>query len=133
MQALKKQLRRGIFMLIRYNKTHEKIAMGLLSFNPNEKNLQNLLSTINEYVYVDNFQLFLWKVDEGFIGIIGTKLEKCVLQIQHLSIIPSHRDKGYGKQMVKALTELFPERTLTATNTTRSFIDKCDIPSQQMT
>ena len=36
-------------MLIRYKKTFEKIAMGLLSFMPNEKDLKKLQQTMKEY------------------------------------------------------------------------------------
>ena len=36
-------------MLTRYNKMFNKIAMGLLSFMPNEKDLQKLQMTMNQY------------------------------------------------------------------------------------
>ncbi|MBM4763293.1 GNAT family N-acetyltransferase [Bacillus sp. B15-48] len=118
-------------MLIRYNKQYEKIAMGLLSFNPNEKNLQNLLKTINEYVSDQNSQLFLWKEEEGVIGVVGIKFEDHEFKLQHLSVNPSHRDKGYGKLIVKALQEIYPNKKLTANEITASFIEKCEL-NQQM-
>jgi riboflavin biosynthesis RibT protein len=117
-------------MLIRYNKNYEKIAMGLLSFNPNEKDLQNLFTTINEYVTEPERQLFLWKEEEGFIGVIGVRIDGNQIELQHLSVNPSHREKGYGKLMVNALIELYPGKTLTANETTASFIEKCDIHRQ---
>lgn len=113
-------------MLIRYNKNHEKIAMGLLSFNPDEKDLQKLLQTINEYVTEQNRQLYLWKEEEGMIGVIGVKIDDQDIQLQHLSVNPSHRDKGFGKLMIKELLELYPDKKLTATETTEAFVEKFD-------
>jgi len=113
-------------MLIRYNKNHEKIAMGLLSFNPDEKDLQKLLQTINEYVTEQNRQLYLWKEEEGIIGVIGVKIGDQDIQLHHLSVNPSHRDKGFGKLMIKELLELYPNKKLTATETTEAFVEKFD-------
>lgn len=48
-------------MLIRYKKSFEKIAMGLLSFMPNEKDLKQLQQTIKDYETDTDRQLFLWK------------------------------------------------------------------------
>jgi len=113
-------------MLIRYNKNHEKIAMGLLSFNPDEKDLQKLLQTINEYVTEQNRQLYLWKEEEGIIGVIGVNIGELEIQLQHLSVNPSHRDKGFGKRMIKELLELYPDKKLTANETTETFVEKFD-------
>lgn len=100
--------------------------MGLLSFNPNEKDLQKLLQTINEYETEQNSQLYLWKVEEGIIGVIGVKIDEQNVQLQHLSVNPSHRDKGFGKLMIKELLELYPDKKLTATETTTTFVEKFD-------
>lgn len=113
-------------MLIRYNKNHEKIAMGLLSFNPNEKDLQKLLQTINEYETEQDRQLYLWKEEEGIIGAIGVKIDEQNVQLQHLSVNPSHRDKGFGKGMIKELLGKYPDKKLTATETTTSFVENLD-------
>lgn len=100
--------------------------MGLLSFNPDEKDLQKLLQTINEYVTEQNRQLYLWKEEEGMIGVIGVKIDDQDIQLQHLSVNPSHRDKGFGKLMIKELLELYPDKKLTATETTEAFVEKFD-------
>jgi riboflavin biosynthesis RibT protein len=73
-------------MLIRYKKTFEKIAMGLLSFMPTEKDLKKLQFTIKEYETEENLQLFLWK-EEDIIGLIGVQLNDndSSLMIQHIS------------------------------------------------
>lgn len=48
-------------MLIRYKKTFEKIAMGLLSFMPSEKDLKKLQQTMKEYETEEHLQLFFGK------------------------------------------------------------------------
>jgi riboflavin biosynthesis RibT protein len=113
-------------MLIRYKKTFEKIAMGLLSFMPNEKDLKKLQLTMKEYETDELWQLFLWK-DEDIIGLIGVLFhdDRNSLEIQHISVNPSHRYQGVGKKMVKALYEMFPEKQITANEDTAAFIAKC--------
>ncbi|MBO1915326.1 N-acetyltransferase, partial [Microvirga sp. 3-52] len=48
-------------MLIRYKKTYEKIAMGLLSYMPGEHSVKELQETIQMYETEDDWQLYLWK------------------------------------------------------------------------
>jgi riboflavin biosynthesis RibT protein len=115
-------------MLIRYRKNYEKIAMGLLSFMPTEKDLKKLQQTIKHYETNDNWQLFLWKEEEDIIGIIGILLrDGHVAEIQHISVNPSHRHQGVGKQMVKALKDMFPDYELRANEFTAAFFDKCEL------
>jgi len=114
-------------MLIRYRKNYEKIAMGLLSFMPTEKELKRLQHTIKSYEVNDDWQLFLWKEGEDIIGIIGILLfDSTTAEIQHISVTPSHRHQGIGKQMVKALKEMFPQYEFKANEFTAGFIDKCE-------
>lgn len=115
-------------MLIRYRKNYEKIAMGLLSFMPTEKELKKLQQTIKCYETNDDWQLFLWKEEEDIIGIIGIVLhEGQVAEIQHISVNPSHRHQGIGKQMVKALKDLYPNHELKANQFTAAFLEKCEL------
>jgi riboflavin biosynthesis RibT protein len=114
-------------MLIRYRKNYEKIAMGLLSFMPTEKDLKKLQQTIKNYETNDDWQLFLWKEDDDIIGIIGILLlDGGVAEIQHISVNPSHRHQGIGKQMVKALKDMLPQYEFRPNELTASFIDKCE-------
>lgn len=113
-------------MLIRYKKTFEKIAMGLLSFMPNEKDLKKLQQTMKQYESEENLQLFLWKAGEDIIGLMGVLMNEDSAMIQHISVNPSHRQQGIGKSMVKALQELFPDKKITANENTESFLSKCD-------
>lgn len=114
-------------MLIRYKKTFEKIAMGLLSFMPNEKDLKKLQLTMKQYEMEEDWQLFLWK-EEDIIGLIGILFkEKNDVEIQHISVNPSHRSQGIGKKMVKALQEIYPEKQMSANEYTSAFIMKCEL------
>lgn len=114
-------------MLIRYKKSFEKIAMGLLSFMPNEKDLKRLQQTMKQYETEENWQLFLWKEGEDIIGLVGVSISDPTMEIKHISVNPSHRHQGIGKTMIKALDELYTEKTLTATEETESFLNKCDL------
>lgn len=115
-------------MLIRYKKTFEKIAMGLMSFMPTEKDLKKLQLTIKEYETEENLQLFLWK-EEDIIGLIGVHMNEDdnAIMIQHISVNPSHRYQGVGKRMVKALKDMYPDKHITANSNTAPFVEKCDL------
>ncbi len=113
-------------MLIRYKKSFEKIAMGLLSFMPDEKDLKKLQQTIKQYETSGDWQLFLWK-EEDIIGLIGVYTGKDpIIEIHHISVNPSHRYQGIGKSMVRALKDLYPEKIFRANEQTESFFKKCD-------
>jgi riboflavin biosynthesis RibT protein len=115
-------------MLIRYKKTFEKIAMGLLSFMPDEKDLKKLQITMKEYETEENWQLFLWK-EEDIIGLLGVLFDHAGNQIiiQHISVNPSHRFQGIGKKMVKALKEMYADKVIISNENTAPFIEKCDV------
>ncbi|MGA4461811.1 GNAT family N-acetyltransferase RibT [Bacillus bombysepticus] len=113
-------------MLIRFKKSYEKIAMGLLSFMPTEKDVKTLQLTMKEYEAKDDWQLYLWKENEDFVGIMGiVKKENQVLEIQHLSVNPSHRHVGIGTKMVQELKSKFLEFTICGNEQTESFCEKC--------
>ncbi|MGA9226633.1 MAG: GNAT family N-acetyltransferase [Mesobacillus sp.] len=113
-------------MLIRYKKAFEKIAMGLLSFMPNEKDLKKLQQTMKNYETDESWQLFLWKEDEDIIGLLGVNFtDPKMMQIQHISVNPSHRHQGIGKRMVNALQEMFPDWKASANDETIAFFEKC--------
>ncbi|HDR4729658.1 TPA: GNAT family N-acetyltransferase RibT [Bacillus cereus] len=113
-------------MLIRFKKSYEKIAMGLLSFMPTEKDVKTLQLTMKDYEAKDDWQLYLWKQNEDFVGIMGiVKKENQVLEIQHLSVNPSHRHMGIGTKMVQELKSKFFEFTICGNEQTASFCKKC--------
>jgi riboflavin biosynthesis RibT protein len=118
-------------MLVRYKKTNEKIAMGLLSFMPQEKDLKKLQETIHMYESNQNWHLFLWKKEEDFVGLIGVESLDNVCLIQHITVTPSHRGEGIGKEMVTNLSHFLPCTEVIATETTKPFIEKCPIPKDE--
>ena len=113
-------------MLIRYKKSFEKIAMGLLSYMPDEKDLKKLQQTIKQYESEKAWQLFLWKVDDDIIGLLGGVWnDDGTFEIHHISLNPSHRGQGIGSSMVQALKDMYPEKQIIPNDVTSAFINKC--------
>jgi riboflavin biosynthesis RibT protein len=113
-------------MLIRYKKSFEKIAMGLLSFMPAEKDLKQLQQTIKQYETADDWQLFLWKQGEDIIGAIGVVLKvDDIVEIMHITVNPSHRHQGIGKSMVNAVKDLYKSKSVVPNDETEAFFEKC--------
>lgn len=114
-------------MLIRYKKNFEKIAMGLLSFMPAEKDVKKLQETIKEYETNPNWHLYLWKEDD-ILAAIGVKIEneeKAILQ--HITVNPSYRNCGIGKKMVHEIHNMYKDKyTVCPDEVTKQFYDKCD-------
>lgn len=97
-------------MLIRYKKNFEKIAMGLLSFMPEGKDLKLLQETIKKYEENPDWHLYLWK-EEDIIGAVGINVEDGInAVIQHISVTPSHRGLGVGKKMVQAAKKMYEDK-----------------------
>lgn len=112
-------------MLIRYKKAFEKIAMGLLSFMPNEKDIKKLTETIQSYETDENWILYLWKKNDEYIGIVGLVLDNDTATIQHVSVVPSYRGEGVATEMVQEVVELGRYANVLATDETREFVQKC--------
>ncbi|HLS60395.1 MAG TPA: GNAT family N-acetyltransferase [Virgibacillus sp.] len=113
-------------MLIRYKKDFEKIAMGLLSFMPEEKDVKVLQQTIKEYETNPNWHLYLWREDD-VLGAIGIHIVDDInVVIQHITVNPSHRNLGIGKKMIEAIKKLYQEKhTIYADSMTEEFYNKC--------
>ncbi len=114
-------------MLIRYKRIFEKIAMGLMSFMPQEKDLKKLQETIKQYETNENWQLYLWREEEDIVGIIGIVLEENgIARLQHVSVNPSHRNQGLGQKMLEQLEQSIADKYEIAPNKhTKSFFEKC--------
>lgn len=111
-------------MLIRYKKNYEKIAMGLLSFMPTEKDIKKLQQTVKQYEIDEAWQLFLWK-EEDIIGIIGIQLDGEEALLQHVSVNPSHRHQGIGKKMINEVSKLLDDQvTIIPNEYTTKFFEK---------
>lgn len=102
----------GFFMLIRYKQNQEKIAMGLLSFMPIEKDdVRHLQQTMKQYTDEENWHLYLWKEADDIVGAIGFKIEdELNVVIQHISVNPSYRNLGIGKRMIAAVKDLYGDK-----------------------
>lgn len=54
---------------------------------------------MKEYEQNEHWQLYLWKQEEDIIGIVGiSMLDKSLIEVQHVSVNPSHRQQGIGKK-----------------------------------
>lgn len=118
-------------MFIRYKKNHEKIAMGLLSFMPDLKDIKKLQTTMKDYESDESLQLLLWK-EEEIIGVAGLNLsQEGIIKVQHISVNPSFRAQGVGKAMVKAIIEQYPDKEVQPTDDVAEFFGKCDLPGNE--
>lgn len=111
-------------MLIRYKKSFEKIAMGLLSFMPEEKEVKKLQHTMKEYETNSNWQLFLWK-EEDILGAVGVifPADQEVL-VQHISVNPSHRSLGIGRKMIEGIKDMYQDYKVVANSSTQAYLDR---------
>lgn len=112
-------------MLVRYKKALEKIAMGLLSFMPQEKDIKRLMETIQQYEHEESWMLYLWKKGEEYVGIIGVLAEETVATIQHITVIPSYRGEGVAHEMLQELRDLGVFTEIKPNEETQPFIQKC--------
>jgi len=114
-------------MLIRYKKNLEKIAMGLLSFMPEGKDVKKLQQTVKEYETNPDWHLYFWK-QEDILGIIGFKIEDDKHAVlQHISVNPSYRNQGIGKQMFNEARKMYEGKyDISADDFTEDFYRKCE-------
>lgn len=112
-------------MLVRYKKSCQKIAMGLLSFMPNERNVKNLCHTMNRYTEDPDWQLYLLKNEEDYIGLVGVEVADTYFTVQHISVLPSYRGEGLGHKMIEKIQLLMQDREMRATAETKEFIEHC--------
>lgn len=112
-------------MLVRYKKALEKIAMGLISFMPQEKDVKRLMETIHQYENEDDWMLYLWKKDEEYVGVVGILIDGEVATIQHITVVPSYRGEGVALKMLQELRELTGFTTIQPNEETEPFLQKC--------
>ncbi|KRN88895.1 GNAT family N-acetyltransferase [Ligilactobacillus ceti] len=112
-------------MLYKYKSDYEKIAMGLLSFIPDLKDIAHLQSEIKWYTAEDDRSLFLWKNPNGdFIGILGVEITDDLLIIRHIAVSPSARNEGLTYAMLSDLAARYPHCKLMGNIETASIINK---------
>lgn len=112
-------------MFIKYKKSYEKVAMGLLSFMPAERELENLQKTMQKYEEDPAWQLYLWKQEDDMVGLIGIEVAEYTFTVRHAIVNPSYRSEGIGHAMVRKVQELQEPRAMQASPETKDFLDKC--------
>ncbi|QDP40512.1 GNAT family N-acetyltransferase [Radiobacillus deserti] len=115
-------------MLIRYKKSLEKIAMGLLSFMPEEKEVKKLQHTMKEYETNEAWHLYLWKEDD-ILGAIGIELQSNQkVLVQHITVNPSYRGMGIGKKMLEEIQSIYEGQEVISNDSTKAFLAKLKKP-----
>ena len=111
-------------MLVRYKKALEKIAMGLISLMPQEKDVKRLMETMQHYEQDDNWVLYLWKKGEEYVGIVGILVDDTMATVQHITVIPSYRGEGVALEMLQELRDSGQFKTIQGNDETASFLQK---------
>lgn len=112
-------------MLYKYKGDYEKIAMGLLSFIPDLKEIANLQTEIEWYEGDTDRILYLWKNENGdFTGIVGTEINDDFIMVRHISVTPAERNQGVSFLMLDELAALYPEKKLMGNLEASSLITK---------
>lgn len=112
-------------MLVKYKRSCGKIAMGLLSFMPQERSLKTLRHTMLRYEENPAWQLYLLKVKESYVGLIGIEVQEDHFTVYHISILPSHRGEGHGFKMVDQLQRMMQGKEMRTTEEMEEFLHKC--------
>ncbi|WEV71576.1 reductase [Lactobacillus sp. ESL0785] len=102
-------------MLIECKNDKEKVAMGLLSYLPDFKNLANLKDEIALNKNSSEFQLYLYRGDDAnFVGVIGTQNNAAFVIIRYLSFAPDYRSHKYEAAAIRELAASNPKKKITA-------------------
>lgn len=114
-------------MLTRFKNNQEKIAMGLMSFMPKEKDVKVLQETMNNYQTDDAWHLYLWKKNDDIIAIIGIHtITSCDLIIEHISVNPSFRNQGVSCEMINEINKLYSDDyTIYSNEMTKDIVNNC--------
>ncbi|BDR60459.1 reductase [Lactobacillus xylocopicola] len=89
--------------------------MGLLSYLPDFKNLDNLKDEIQLNKNSPEFRLYLYRAENpNFIGVIGTQNDEHFVVIRYLSLAPDYRQPKYEAKAVCELAGSNPQKKVTA-------------------
>ncbi|AQQ53360.1 GNAT family N-acetyltransferase [Planococcus lenghuensis] len=102
-------------MLVKYKKSCEKIAMGLLGLMPNEQKVKKLQALIRLYEEKPERQLYLWKEEDDYVGLIGVEVEEAYFVIRHIAVNPSHQGEGLGHVMTEQVQQCMQPREMLMT------------------
>ncbi|MFB5661591.1 GNAT family N-acetyltransferase [Alteribacillus sp. HJP-4] len=113
-------------MLMKFKSAYKKIAMGLLSYMPEEKDVKKLQETIKQYEEHENCQLYLWKEGEDIVGVMGLHFYgDGTAELKHLCVNPSYREEGIGRTMVQTIKERL-DLSLVGCDQTKEFLETCE-------
>lgn len=102
-------------MLIQYKKDYEKIAMGLLSYLPDFKNIENLKEEISLNQEDNDFVLFLYRNKQNnIVGVLGAQITADFIVVRYLSLAPGFREISYEKDIFDELKNEYPDKRITA-------------------
>lgn len=112
-------------MLLKYKKANNKVARGLLSYTTVHHKAGALQRIIQNYEEHPDWQLYLWKEHDDFLGIIGIELEEHTFTVHHAAVIPSYRNEGIGHKMVEEVQRLQEPLAMCSSPQTKEFLEKC--------
>ncbi|WP_353652853.1 GNAT family N-acetyltransferase [Planomicrobium sp. Y74] len=81
--------------------------------------------TLRLYVENKNWQLYLWKKGEDFVGLIGIEVDEQSFVVRHASVNPSFRGEGIGRAMVEKVQQLMEPIAMQAAPETEAALAKC--------
>ena len=97
-------------MLYKYKDSYKKIAMGLLSFIPDLKDISHLQTELDWYQKDASRFLYLWKNENGdFSGVVGFELVNKQVIVRHIALSPAERNEGVTYKILDELANLYPE------------------------
>ena len=97
-------------MLYKYKDSYKKIAMGLLSFIPDLKDISHLQTELDWYQKDASRFLYLWKNENGdFSGVVGFELVNKQVIVRHIALSPAERNEGVTYKILDELATLYPE------------------------
>lgn len=111
--------------IVKYKKSYEKIAMGLLSFMITEPKPKKLQEIVQVYEENQDWQLYLWKKNDDFVGIIGIEVSGQTFSVRHIAVDSSFRNERIGSLMVENVQQLHEPLAMCSTIDTRNFLTKC--------
>ncbi|GHV99899.1 reductase [Lactobacillus nasalidis] len=93
-------------MLVPYKKDYEKVAMGLLSYLPDFKNLQNLQEEMQLYAADPAHRLYLYRDQEqNIVGLVGCEIGSGCQVLRYLSLAPGFRDDEHFTRLMQELKQ----------------------------
>lgn len=100
-------------MLYKYKESYKKIAMGLLSFIPDLKELSHLQEVMDWYAQGEERQLYLWQNDHGdFAGVVGVEVAPDLVLVREIAVSPAQRQEGVTYLMLDELEKLYQRKLM---------------------